>query len=392
MIYYKIADKMVKDKHWGFLMDRVLDVNGQCMSFLNDKYRQIGPWREEARQFIIDRLCYSPDKVPYDEEIVEEIDFGDYTRQKVYFSSAPGYRLPAYVLIPKGLKEPAPAMVVLHDHGGQFYWGKEKSVEHEEYAPALKETIDICYGGSPLASALARRGYVAIVIDALFWGERKYDLLLNAEFRERLEKFKGDPLQYEYEYNRIGLSLEYEWVKIILSAGYTVIGIRTWDDMATVGYLGSLPYVDSARIGGIGLSGGGHRTAWLSAMDDRIRCAVIAGWLGRLGEMVLHVPYGSPLMWTVPGLNGYLDYPDIVSMSAPKPLMAIHGTQDLLFNHITNGDEYTSAERAAETVRKVYEKAGSPGNFVFEQFDGPHEFNLLMQEKAYSWLDRYLKP
>lgn len=390
-MYDKIADKMVSDPHFGFLMRKVLDADNQSMSFVHEKYQDVDQWREEARRFIQDKLCYSPEKVSFDEEIVEEEDFGAYTRQKLYFSSAPGYRIPAYVLIPDGLKEPAPAMVVLHNHGGQLYWGKDKSVEHGQYAPALREHIDIAYGGSPVASALARRGYVAIVIDSLLWGERKYDVLRNPEFRERLEKYKDDSLEYNYEYNRISLSLEAEIAKITLYAGYTLMGIRTWDDRATVRYLAGRPEVDAGRIGAIGLSGGGHRSAWLSAMDDRIQCAAIVGWLGRLGEMVLHVPYGTPIMWTVPGLNGFLDYPDIVSMSAPRPLMAIHGTRDLLFNHRTGGDERTSADRAAEKVRKVYEKAGCARNFVWEVFEGPHEFNLICQEKVYAWLDQHLK-
>ena len=41
-------------------------------------------------------------------------------------------RVPAFVLVPKNLSAPAPAIVALHDHGGFYLWGKEKLVEVDE--------------------------------------------------------------------------------------------------------------------------------------------------------------------------------------------------------------------------------------------------------------------
>ena len=43
--------------------------------------------------------------------------------------------MPAYVLVPKNAKLPAPAIVALHDHGAFYLWGKEKLVELEESIP-----------------------------------------------------------------------------------------------------------------------------------------------------------------------------------------------------------------------------------------------------------------
>ncbi len=41
------------------------------------------------------------------------------------FNTSPASRVPAYVLVPKGLKGPAPAALDLHSHGGMFLFGKE---------------------------------------------------------------------------------------------------------------------------------------------------------------------------------------------------------------------------------------------------------------------------
>lgn len=58
-------------------------------------------------------------------EVLERVDCGEYTREKILFSTSPILRVPAYVLIPKNLKGPAPAIVDLHSHGGMFLFGKE---------------------------------------------------------------------------------------------------------------------------------------------------------------------------------------------------------------------------------------------------------------------------
>ena len=46
-------------------------------------------------------------------------------------------RVPAYVLIPRNLKRPAPAIVDLHSHGGMFLFGKEKVVDLGRNHPAM---------------------------------------------------------------------------------------------------------------------------------------------------------------------------------------------------------------------------------------------------------------
>ncbi|MDO8686294.1 MAG: alpha/beta hydrolase family protein [Clostridiales bacterium] len=372
-----------KDSSYKFIGDRI-NSHGLGMSFLNEKYNDIGEWKMELCNYINERLHYSPSVVPLNEEIVEEVDFGGYIRRKIYFDSALGCRIPAYLLVPKNLKDPAPAIVALHDHGAMFYWGKEKSVEHTNWNQALKNHIDSYYAGVPLASGLAKRGYVVLVIDSLFFGERRFKLEdYNGYFKERLERFEHESEEYIREYNIIEQEIESELVKAVFYAGYTFMGIRTWDDMASVSYLCSRPEVDPGRIGCIGLSMGGHRSGWLSAMDDRIKCAVVIGWMARYKEMVEQRLTNIAWMWAVPGLYENLDYPDVISLSVPKPLLIVHGSKDALFP-----DE--SGQKAIEVIRKVYNKADCGQNFTAEIYDAHHEFNAKMQKNAYSWLNKYL--
>lgn len=383
MPFTEIFNELLKDDSYRFLVDMV-QYTEQSMSFLNGKYSDIFSWRDEARKFVMERLHCPIQEVPFNDNMADEEDFGEYTRRRIYFDSAPGCRIPAFLLVPKGLKAPAPGIIALHDHGAMFYWGKEKSVEHKNWNPVLKKYVDNLYSGQPIASMLARRGYVVLVADCLFFGERSYKGFFKEDFKKRLDKFEFESEGYISEYNSIAFEVESALVRTIFYAGQTFLGIRTRDEIASVSYLCSRPEVDPSRIGCIGLSMGGHRSGWLSAMDDRIKCAVIVGWMARHTEMIRHRLPNIAWMWAVPGLYGFLDYPDIVSVSAPKPLMAMHGKKDWLYPHETG-------EKAIQLVHDVYNKAGAGQNFVSEFYEVHHEFNEEMQERAYSWLDSKLK-
>ena len=46
--------------------------------------------------------------------MLERVDREDHVREKILFATTSHFRVPAYVLIPKPLKAPAPAIVDLH--------------------------------------------------------------------------------------------------------------------------------------------------------------------------------------------------------------------------------------------------------------------------------------
>lgn len=353
-------------------------------SFLDSKYHDLEEWKHEAKRVIHQGLCYTPVSVPYNEEIVEELDFGNYTRKKVLFYSAHNCRIPAYLLIPNNLQNPAPGIVVMHDHGGMFYWGKEKAVELSAAHPLLKNHIACYYSDMPLASELAKRGYVALVIDSLFFGERRWKLENHEEYKKRLGTWEFESAEYIAEYNKMEQEIESDLVRSIFYQGKTFLGIRTHDDIRSVSYLAERPEVDANRIGCIGLSMGGHRSGWLHALDDRVTCAVIVGWMARHLEMVEHRIGNIAWMWAAPDIYRSLDYPDIVALAAPKPLLVQHGIRDSLFPKQTG-------EIAMDIIKKVYSKAGFEDGFQGELYDGPHEFHASMQASAFAWLDRHLK-
>ncbi len=352
------------------------------LSFLSAGFASLEQWKPQARGKLLELLHYAPPPCDPQAEVVERVDEGDYIREKVYYSTTPDVRVPAYVLIPKGVPLPAPAVVALHDHGAFYLWGKEKLVELPDEHPAMKSFKEQYYSGKSIASELARQGYVVIAIDMFYWGERR--MLLDGDPDDWRERPADMPTERVVAFNQRASQSEQLVGRTIFSAGFTWAGVMFWDDIRTVDYLCTRPEVDQSRIGCVGLSVGGLRSCHLAALDDRIKAAVVVGWMASFPTQ-LHHQIRNTVGHTkvVPGLYRHLDYPDVASLAMPSALLAINGTQDALFN--LEGVRASFAKLSA-----CYAKAGVPDRFRGSFYDTPHEFNSQMQTEAWEWLARWL--
>jgi dienelactone hydrolase len=314
--------------------------------------------------------------------VVEKIDRGDYIQEKVYFNTTPDVRVPAHVLIPKNLKGPAPAIVALHDHGGFYFWGKEKLIEADDEHPVMRQFKAQYYGGNNIASALARQGYVVIVIDMFYWGERR--MLLDDDPADWRERPKGIPAERITAFNQRAGQSEPLVGRTIYSAGFTWAGVMFWDDIRTVDYLASRPEVDPKRIGCVGLSVGGLRSCHLAALDERIKAAVVVGWMASFPpQLKRHVRNTIGHTKLVPGLYRYLDYPDVAALAMPSALLVINGSQDALF-------DLDGVRASFAKVEAAYDKAGFRQKVRTRLYDTPHQFNAEMQTEAWQWLRQWV--
>jgi dienelactone hydrolase len=352
------------------------------LSFLSDQFKDVSAWKRQARGKLLELLHYSPPKCEPRPEVVEKLDKGDHVREKVYFNTTPDIRVPAHVFIPKTGKLPAPALVALHDHGGFYLWGKEKLIENEDEHPVLADFKKQYYGGVSIASALVRQGYVVIVIDMFYWGERR--LILDddaADWRERPRTISADRIA---AFNQRSGQSEQLVGRTILAAGFTWPGIIFWDDVRTVDYLTTRPEVDPKRIGCVGLSVGGLRSCHLAALDDRIKAAVVVGWMASFpAQLKNRVRHTIGLTKLVPGLYRYLDYPDVATLAMPAALLVINGKKDQLF-------DLDGVRQCFDKIGAGYEKAGIKDKVRTRFYDTPHEFNNEMQAEAWEWLRKWV--
>lgn len=360
---------------------KLTDPPRYALSFLGNRFGTLDEFKSEARNRIFDLLAYRPAKVDPKAEVVERVERDSHVREKVIFSTGPHFRVPAYVLIPKNLKKPAPAIIDLHSHGGMFLFGKEKVIDLGRNHPSMEAYHKASYDGRPTATALAQRGYVVISIDAFYFGERR--LVLDEDI-----KHGWDRARYSREdvqsLNLKCRAKETTLVKTLALAGLTWPGIVFWDDIRTVDYLESRKEVDPKRIGCVGISMGGYRSAYLEALDERIKAACVVGFMSTVRPMMkAHIDTHSWVHF-LPGLHQLLDLPDVASLAAPRQLLVQQCSQDRLF-------PFEAMKDSVSHIAAVFDKAGVKDNFNGRFYDVPHVFARKMQDDAFDWFDRHLK-
>jgi dienelactone hydrolase len=337
--------------------------------------------RAEARAKVLDLFQYRPAPVEPQAELVERVELADHVRERVVFSTAPHFRVPAYVSIPRGLRCPAPAVIDLHSHGGLFLFGKEKVIDFGRNHPAMMAYHAQNYDGRPTATALVRRGYVVMTIDAFFFGERR--LILDSDLRHGWDRsrYSADDVRHLNQQCR---AKEARLAKAMVFAGATWPGVVAWDDLRTVDYLITRPEVDARRIGCLGISMGGYRAMYLTALDDRITAGCVTGFMSTVRPMLrAHVDTHSWVHY-LPELHRHLDWPDLASLAAPRALLVQQCRQDRLFPP-------TGMRQAVAKIAAAYAKAGCIDRFSGRFYDVPHRFTRAMQDEAFVWLDRHLK-
>jgi dienelactone hydrolase len=308
-------------------------------------------WRKAFRRAIVKELGPDPESVPLRPEVLENRDMGDYIREKVVYDVDPYNSVPAWVLTPKGLGkgERVPGILVAHGHGP----GKDTCLD---LGPDGKPTETYMHGA---AVRLAQAGYVTIAPDWRGFGER----IDRDEFVRRPSR---DGCNVAYMANGY--------------FGFQYLGLQVWDAKRTLDYLQSLPSVNPSKLGMIGCSFGGTMTTYASALDNRIKACVIICYLSTLQGAFDQMGNFCGAQY-MPALGKYGDIPDVVSLIAPRPMLAEIGEEDMCFL-------VDDAMKAYRRVKKAYKAAGVPEKCELDRFPGVHEFS---GRKAFDFFEKWLK-
>jgi cephalosporin-C deacetylase-like acetyl esterase len=360
---------------------------GFPLSFAHRGGVPVETWRARGRDAVARALAYTAAPVPLDLKVHAVVPREGYEIRVISFAGSAHYRVPAFLVVPTTGRGPYPGIVALHDHGGWFVHGKEKLVRMEGEPAALAAFREQLYGGRAWAEDLARRGFVVIVTDAFYWGERRLQYEHPPEaLRQRLAGFAADSADYLKALNGF-LGEQTPVLQTWLAfAGTTWMGIVSHDDRRSVDVLASLPEVDPRRLGCAGLSGGGFRAAYLAGLDPRVTAAVVTAWMTSL-PTTLDLPYKvHASLFDAFTAHADLDHPDIASLGAPACALFVQDCgQDHLFTR-------AGMDAAAETLRGVYAALGAPERYQARVYDAPHQFNAAMQADALAWLERWLGP
>jgi dienelactone hydrolase len=342
-------------------------------------------WRRTARERLADRLL-QPDAggVP-EAQLQHRIDYDGLHIEHLLWQLPYGPPTEALVLKPKDARGPLPAVLALHDHGGNKYFGTRKIAQMgDQLHPLMKRHRDY-YGGVSWANELAKRGYVVLVHDAFAFGSRRVRAAdLAPSIRGDLKEVNPESTEEIEAYNKFAGQHEHVMAKSLFSAGTTWPGVFLAEDRRALDYLASRPDVDPRRIGCAGLSGGGLRTVYLGGSDDRIACACCVGMMTTWRDYLLNKCHSHTWMVYIPGLPLDLDYPEVLGLRVPKPTLVLNDTEDTLFTL----DEMKRADRI---LAEVFAKAGAADRYRASFYPGGHKFDRPMQAEAFDWLDRWLK-
>lgn len=318
------------------------------LAFRAGSPQEFEAWSQALRARVTELLGGFPaEKVDLDLEVVERWEFETHRMEKVVYRTDVDVWVPAYILYPRKGAGPFPGVVALHGHGA----GKVGVVGFKPDGSGPAEAED--YHKS-MGVRLVERGMVVIAPEQACFGER----------RDEATAASGDPKANTCRHVSFYAQL----------LGKTVLGMRVYDAMRAIDVLQSLPEVDPERIGCIGISGGGTTTLFTSALEPRIKAAVIASYLNTFRESILAMRHCECNY--VPGILRYAEMPDIACAIAPRSLFVESGTRDRIF-------PIAGTERAVEQVKKAYALLGAEDRLDYDFFDGGHE---IYGERSFDWL------
>ena len=357
----------------------------QSFSFDPARWPSVADWKREARQKCLDYLAYNPTRVSLNARLLAKEQRDGYVQEEITFRSSTDIQVAASLLIPKRPGKRFPALVALHDHGGFYFVGRDKLLARKQPCPLLDEFCQKLYEGVAYSATLARAGFVVLVIDAFYFGARRLreDSVPSTAETRHLSALPAGSTDYIRAYNAWAHSNEQLIARTLFLAGATWPGLLAWDDGRSVDYLLTRPEVDSDRIGCLGLSLGGFRSAFLAGLHPRIRSAVVTCWMTSFEPMLANYAGRHTWMIHAPGLYQYLDLPDIASQAAPNPLLLQYGTRDDLFPK-------QGKTESARKLKTTYTQAGAADSFEARFYDAPHMFSKQMQHDAFEWLGRTL--
>ncbi|MCP5118343.1 MAG: prolyl oligopeptidase family serine peptidase, partial [bacterium] len=277
--------------------------------------------------------------------VVGVIDREHYTIEKVIFESQPKFYVTANLYLPKRGSPPYPAVLypLGHERGGK---------SHDTWQRML--------------GSLATKGYIALAWDPIGQGERSQ--LYDADFEQR------KLVRSTTEHTVLGVQC--------LLAGDSVARYTISDGIRALDYLLSRPEVDKTRVACTGNSGGGTHTAYLSALDDRIKVAAPSCYITSWGRLLHTIGPQDAEQILLPWISAGLDHGDFVIAFAPKPYLMLSAVRDFFSIH---GARSTYSE-----AKVLYRKLGSAEKMSMSEVDAGHGYHRPNRLAAYEWFAQWL--
>ncbi len=284
-------------------------------------------------------------KITPSAELLSATEYPTYTEQKYALAVGDGVLAPMYLLVPRS-EPPYTPILAFHGHNPsvQFILGHYPDPETE----AEKLNVD-----NNFAQRLAQAGYLVCAVEQRGMGERVTNLVADGEV-------PGSCRQLAFYYQM---------------HGRTLLGERVWDGMCAIDYLQTRDDVRFDALGCTGHSGGGTTTLFLSALDQRIKAAVVSCYFCAFEQSILGVWHCECNY--VPNLLSLGNAGDIAALIAPRPLCIINGRHDPIFPIDGVTAQFPIVERAYD----------DPAACQLYIHDGAHAYHVPTSR---AWFERWL--
>jgi dienelactone hydrolase len=295
-------------------------------------------WQRALRDKVSELLGGFPaTRSPLRPVTLETRTFPGYTREKIVFDSRPGVSVLAYLLLPDKARRPSPVTICVPGHGR----GVDDIVGIDDKGA---DRTDKSGYQHDFAIQTVEAGMAAFAIEPMGFGCRRD--ANNA--RQGLSRKACDPVAGG-----------------AMMVGQTLLGWRVWDVMRSIDYIAGRSELDQNRIGCMGISGGGTVTVFSTALEPRIRAAMVSGYLNTFKDSIGSLAHCSDNY--VPGILNWAEMHDIAGLIAPRPLFVESGEKDNIF-------PIKASVASFNEVRKIYGVFGAADRAEQEVFPDEHSF------------------
>ena len=329
----------------------------------------LSAWERRAselrRQLLVSQgLWPMPQKTPLNPVIHGRMDLGDYTVEKVFFESMPGFFVTGNLYRPASGAGPFPAVLSPHGHWsqGRFYDCGPQEIRRliVQGAERFEEG-----GRNPLQARcvqLARMGCVVFHYDMIGYAD---SVQISEELAHRFARQRPELNQPE----NWGL-----YSPAAESHLQSVMGLHTWNSIRALDFLAGLPDVDPGRIAVTGASGGGTQTFMLCAIDDRPAVSFPA-------VMVSTAMQGGCTCENAALLRIGTGNVEFAALFAPKPL------------GLTAANDWTRemATKGFPELQELYGLFDARNRVALTPLlHFGHNFNYVSRAAMYHWVNRHL--
>ncbi len=326
-------------------------------------------WQRRAAQvrrrvLVANGLWPMPTETPLNAVVHGKIERDDYTVEKAYFESFPGFYVTGNLYRPRGKSGKHPGVLCPHGHwnNGRFYDAGEAATKQavEQGAEKFAEG-----GRSPLQARcvhLARMGCVVFHYDMIGYADSTQ---LSFQLAHRFAKQRPE------------MNADENWGLFSPQAEshlQSIMGLQTYGSIRAVDFLLSLPDVDPDRLAVTGASGGGTQSMILGAVEPRLAVSMPC-------VMVSTAMQGGCTCENCSLLRVGTGNVEFAALFAPKPL------------GLTAADDWTKEMTAKgfPELQQLYKTLGAAGNVMLASHtEFKHNYNAVCRAAMYRWFNEHL--